>query len=154
MKKLIRGKIVNIVDEYTVILNLSEKDGVEVDMIFIVYEEGEEVTDSEGKSLGKIEYPKATVKIINVSSEFSVAESDQWYYDIPSASDFLDEYDPIAQYKRRVKIVDLSKKRGTEKKEKTKSEKPLSERIKEKRRENYVNIGDLVKSKTPVNNYT
>ena len=87
MKKFIRGRVIKIEDEYTIILDVSAADGVEEGMIFIVYEEGKVVIDAQGRALGKIEYPKATVKIINVSSTFSVAVSDQWYYDFPSFED-------------------------------------------------------------------
>lgn len=150
MKRFIRGKIIKIEDEYTVIIDLTEKHRVKEGMIFIVYGEGEEILDSKGKSLGKIEYPKAKVYIINVSKNFSVAESNEWFYDIPLAYEDYDEIDPSERYKRRKKIADISEKKENGKNKKSEKNKTLSEKIKEKRNEGFVNVGDLVKSKEPV----
>lgn len=148
MKRFIRGKVIKIEDEYTIILDLIADHGVEEGMIFIVYEEGEKISDSKGKSLGKIEYQKVKVRIINVSSNFSIAESDEWYYDIPYGD--YGDYDFTEQFKRQKKIADFSEKKQKEKNEITKRKKSLSEKIKERRIKRFVNVGDLVKSKRPV----
>ena len=72
----IEGKVAGIVDEYTVVINQGHKDGVEEDMRFVIYEPGEEIKDPDtDKSLGKFEYVKAKVEVVNVQEKFSTAET-------------------------------------------------------------------------------
>ncbi len=107
MKKFIRGHIKKIINEYSLVLDVTAADGVEEGMIFIIYEEGEQIRSDDGVSLGRIEYPKATVKIINSSSRFSIAESDEWYYEEPPW-DYPDEppdYDPDEEFYRQRKML-------------------------------------------------
>lgn len=73
---LIRGKVAAIKGDYAVVINRGYKDGVEEDMKFIIYEEGDEIHDPDTTaSLGKLEYIKAKVKVINPSEKFSWAET-------------------------------------------------------------------------------
>jgi hypothetical protein len=68
------GKVAEIVDEYTVVINRGHEHGVEEDMRFVIYEPGEEIKDPEtSEFLGKFEYVKAKVKVTNVSEKFSTA---------------------------------------------------------------------------------
>jgi len=150
MKKILRGKVIRIDDEYTIFIDLNEKHGVEEGMVFIVYEEGEEIFDTNGRSIGKIEYPKVNVKIINVSEKFSIAESDEWYYDVPYDDSYDDDYDPGDVYKKQKKIADFSEKNGSIKKDKGTEKKSYAEKIIEIKHTKYVKIGDLVKSKYPL----
>ena len=71
----IKGKVAEIIDEYTVVINRGHKDGVEEDMRFVIYELGEEIKDPDGGSLGKFEYVKAKVEVVNVQEKFSTAET-------------------------------------------------------------------------------
>jgi hypothetical protein len=49
----IRGEIAEIIDEYTVVLNIGHNDGVRKGMKFVVYAETGHVTDPHsGKDLG------------------------------------------------------------------------------------------------------
>jgi hypothetical protein len=59
----IKGKVAEIIDEYTVVINRGHKDGVE------------EIKDPDGGSLGKFEYVKAKVEVVNVQEKFSTAET-------------------------------------------------------------------------------
>ena len=74
---LIKGKVAAIKGDYAVVINKGCEDGVEEDMRFMVFEEGEEIYDPDDptKSLGKLEYIKAKVKVKNPSEKFSWAET-------------------------------------------------------------------------------
>jgi len=70
------GKIIDIKNPYTIVINKGYEDGVEEDMRFIVYELGEELKDPEtSASLGNMEYVKAKVKVDYVGDKFSIAKS-------------------------------------------------------------------------------
>ena len=70
----IEGRVAEIIDEYTVVINRGHEHGVEEDMRFVIYEPGEEIKDPDtGESLGKFEYVKAKVRVTDVSGKFSTA---------------------------------------------------------------------------------
>jgi len=74
--KRIEGKVAKIIDEYTVVINRGHEHGVEEDMRFVIYEPGEEIKDPDtDESLGKFEYVKAKVEVVNVQEKFSTAET-------------------------------------------------------------------------------
>ena len=62
----IEGKIAEIIDTATVVINRGYKDGVEEGMRFIIYEPGNEIEDPDtGESLGTFENVKAKVETTN-----------------------------------------------------------------------------------------
>ena len=72
----IEGKVAKIIDVHTVVINQGLEHGVEEDMRFVIYEPGEEIKDPDGGDLlGKFEYVKAKVKVVNVQEKFSTAET-------------------------------------------------------------------------------
>ena len=72
----IEGKVAEIIDVYTVVINRGLAHGVEEDMRFVIYEPGEEIKDPEGGDLlGKFEYVKAKVEVVDVQEKFSTAET-------------------------------------------------------------------------------
>jgi hypothetical protein len=74
--ELIKGKVAAIKSDYAIIINKGYEDGVEEDMKFVIYEEGDEITDPDTEeSLGRLEYYKAKVKVINPSEKYSWAET-------------------------------------------------------------------------------
>ena len=76
----IEGRVAEIVDEYTVVINRGHKDGVEEDMRFVIYGPCGEITDPEtSKSLGTFEYVKAKVKVTYVSEKYSTAKTYETY---------------------------------------------------------------------------
>jgi hypothetical protein len=78
--EFITGKIAAIKSDYAVVINKGYADGVEEDMRFIVFEEGEEINDPDTKeSLGKLEYVKAKVKVTYPSERLSWAETYETY---------------------------------------------------------------------------
>ena len=77
---MITGKVIRILDEYSLIINVGAKHGVKKGMKFIVYEEGDEIIDPEtNKSLGKLEFVKGTIEVVNVQENFSLAMSAEFY---------------------------------------------------------------------------
>ncbi len=76
---MLRGKIIKILDNKRVIVNLGFKQGVRKDMKFIIYNEGEEIIDTESKiSLGKRELVKHRIKSVHIQENFSIMISDVW----------------------------------------------------------------------------
>lgn len=76
----IEGKVAQIIDRYTIVINRGRSDEVENDMRFIIYEKGDEITDPDsGESLGIFENIKMKVKIVNVNENISTAKSDEKY---------------------------------------------------------------------------
>jgi len=76
----IEGRVAEIIDEYTVVINRGHEHGVEEDMRFVIYEQGEEIKDPDtDKSLGNFEYVKAKVEVTNVREKFSTAETYETY---------------------------------------------------------------------------
>ena len=72
---LIKGKVAAIKGEDAVVINKGYKDGVEENMRFIIYENGEEIFDPDTQeSLGNLEYIKGKVKVRYPGEKISVAE--------------------------------------------------------------------------------
>ena len=75
----LKGKIIKILDDKRVIVNLGYNEGVKKDMKFIIYDEGEEIIDPESYiSLGKREIMKHKIKAIHIQEKFSIMVSDVW----------------------------------------------------------------------------
>lgn len=72
----ITGRVARIVDETRLMLNVGSAHGVKPGMHFVVFEEGEDVTDPEtGESLGKMELVKAEVVVEHVQERMSLASA-------------------------------------------------------------------------------
>jgi hypothetical protein len=72
----IKGKITNILDAYTVILNIGQKQNVSVGMIFKIIAKVIEVKDPDSQELlGTMELEKDRVKIVQVMEKFSMAQT-------------------------------------------------------------------------------
>jgi len=86
----IECKVAGIIDEYTVVINRGYEHGVEEDMRFVIYEPGEEIKDPEtDESLGKFEYVKAKVEVVDVKEKFSTAETYETHTTTTPATQFL-----------------------------------------------------------------
>jgi hypothetical protein len=76
MSTIIRGNVIRIPDEYSVILSVGQRRGVKEGMTFAIYAEGENIRDPiSQKNLGYYELVKARVIIVHVQDEFSVARN-------------------------------------------------------------------------------
>lgn len=67
------GKVIRILSDTDLIINLGSEDNVRYDDSFEVYEPGEEIIDPRTReSLGKFDYVKATVEAKNIHEKFTV----------------------------------------------------------------------------------
>lgn len=66
------GKIVKIISEYEVIINLGEIDGIMVGDEIIVYVEGPSVTDDEGNSYGTLDFTKDIIQVKTVYDSLAI----------------------------------------------------------------------------------
>jgi len=72
----IEGKIATVIDEYTVILNVGSADGVKEGVTFVIFDQGDEVTDPDtGESLGRWEIVKGRVMASHVQERISTAST-------------------------------------------------------------------------------
>lgn len=75
---MIKGKIAKVIDQYNAVMNKGVEDGVEKDMRFIIYTEGETIEDPDsGEELGNVEHVKAFVKPKHVMEKMTVLETDE-----------------------------------------------------------------------------
>lgn len=76
---VLKGKLIKILDEKRVIVDIGYEDGMKKDMKFIIYSEGEEILDPRtNKHLGKMEIVKHKIKAVHVQEKISIMESDIW----------------------------------------------------------------------------
>ena len=70
-------RVIKVIDEYKVVLNIGDDDGVKVGQIFVVYaEDPEELTDPDtGENLGKLEIVRGRGKVTHVQQKMSTIES-------------------------------------------------------------------------------
>lgn len=118
----IKGRIVRIVSPRTVIVDIGTKNGVSTGSNLVVYEEGQEIAGLDGKSLGKMEYVKANLRVIHAQENFSLAETVDTE-DVTSISGSIassltirkrlpvseKEIEPLVDYDKTVKKGDLVK---------------------------------------------
>jgi len=72
----ILGKVVKTLSKTAVVLNVGANDGVQEGMVFLIYEEGEEIVDPDTKEpLGRLEIAKGNVTAVNVQDRMCVAEA-------------------------------------------------------------------------------
>lgn len=72
------GKVIRILSDTELIINLGADDGVEFGSKFEIYEPGESVVDpSTKKNLGVLDYVKATVKVIELHNSFSLVKNQE-----------------------------------------------------------------------------
>ncbi|WP_414470396.1 hypothetical protein [Methanobacterium sp. ACI-7] len=71
----IKGNIVGIKDEYTVVINKGSEDGVKEGDVFVIYDEGEEIIDITGESLGTLEIVKGKVEVDHTAERYSICSS-------------------------------------------------------------------------------
>lgn len=73
---MLEGKVIRIMDEKTILINLGSEEGVKVGTKFAIIGPGEEIIEPEtGKSLGPIMLEKARVVVRQVESKFCQAST-------------------------------------------------------------------------------
>ncbi|QOC25562.1 hypothetical protein IC744_04110 [Microbacterium hominis] len=73
----IEGKVVTVLNERELVLNVGSEEGVKVGMRFkILYPDGIEITDPDaGAQLGSVEWPKTEVKTVNVQPHMAIGRT-------------------------------------------------------------------------------
>lgn len=75
---MIKGRIIKILNQYKVVVDIGADSGIRKDMDFIIYSEGETIRDPDSDEvLGKLENIKARVKVIHIQERFSTLESSE-----------------------------------------------------------------------------
>jgi hypothetical protein len=74
----IKGKIVKIIDEYNIIVNLGYDDGIKYDTLLEIYEKGPEIKDNE-TFYGTLDIVKATIKPKMISQKVSLWTNNDFF---------------------------------------------------------------------------
>jgi hypothetical protein len=86
------GKIAHIIDETHVILNIGSNQGVKLNQIFLIYQEGDEVFDPDtNESLGKVEITKGRIIVEHVQEKMAIAATEKKEPDVTSHNKILSE---------------------------------------------------------------
>jgi hypothetical protein len=73
-------RVAKVLDEFRVVLNAGENDGVKLGMVFVIFSIGEKVIDPESKDiLGRLEIVKGRVRIEHVQANMSIGHSSDTY---------------------------------------------------------------------------
>lgn len=87
---MITGKVVRILSEEKVVLDVGHEDGVKEDMEFVIFSESDHVYDPEtGDDLGVIEIVKGRVKVHHVMDKMSLARTLTYQVRVPSSFDWV-----------------------------------------------------------------
>ena len=82
---MIKGQVARILSDSEIILNIGAKDGVKLDMKFVIYSEGDHILDpTTGEDLGAFEIVKGRVTIVHVMEKMSQAETSTYEVNVPS----------------------------------------------------------------------
>lgn len=74
-KQIKKIQVIKILDEFTVLINIGSSSGkINVDDTVVIYEEGPQIKDIDGTSLGNFEFEKATLLVTDVQQQFSIAK--------------------------------------------------------------------------------
>jgi len=71
----LKGKVVEVLNEYTIAIDLGTKHGVKVGDRFVVYELGDMIKDVDGRDLERLELVKGQVEITHVQDVISQGAS-------------------------------------------------------------------------------
>lgn len=66
--------VINIIDEYTLVIDYGFDEGAEVEETVRIFEEGSPINDLEGNYLGNIEIIKDEIEIFRVFDKFSICK--------------------------------------------------------------------------------
>lgn len=74
---IIEGKVLQVIDNYKVVINKGERDGVKNNQRFLIYYLGKEdiIDEDTGENLGKIEYVIGKGKVIHLQDTMATIES-------------------------------------------------------------------------------
>jgi hypothetical protein len=80
MEKIRELRVAKVLDEFRVVLNAGEEDGVKPGMVFAIFSIGEKVTDPVSHDiLGRLEIVKGRVRIDHVQPNMCIGHSSDTY---------------------------------------------------------------------------
>ena len=83
----IRARVAKILDEEHILLSAGEEDGVRIGMLFVIFDEGEEVKNPEtGESLGRVERVKGMVVVSHVQERLCQATPPETVVEDPEST--------------------------------------------------------------------
>ncbi len=72
------GKVVKLVDNDKLAINIGSQDGIKKNDIFIIFEKQEEIFDPDTQeSLGNLEVPKLKMQVFNIQDKITLLESSE-----------------------------------------------------------------------------
>ena len=78
------GKVVEVLDEFRVVVNRGAADGVRNGDRFLIFELGPEIKDPEsGESLGKLEVVRGTARVVHLQEKMATVQSDDFETSVP-----------------------------------------------------------------------
>ena len=126
MSPVFKGKVLKILDRYSVVINLGGRNGIKKNMKFIIYEEGDMIKDPvTNADIEKLELVKGEVTVTTVQQMISVAESFEIAKKVYNPLFVIRDYSQEYEVKERIALT------------KEKIEAPIISSIK---------VGDLVRS--------
>lgn len=128
-----QGKVVKIIDEYSVVVDIGYSDGVNEDMEFVIYNEGETIEDPDsGEKIGTMEHRKAKVSPHHIMENMTVMESSETE---------IETFDVGPS----ISLPSINKKKKVE----VKKELPLDEIPDKPKEDNTIEVGDLIREYQP-----
>jgi hypothetical protein len=114
MIKILNIVVANKIDDYQIIINKGTIDNIESYMRFLVYEEGDTITDPlNNKVLGKLEIPKGFFKVLHIQDYMTTLVSELKKENtnnlFGSLKYFNEEIDVEKDLLRKIKIGDKVK---------------------------------------------
>ncbi|MHB8164140.1 MAG: hypothetical protein ACYDDV_07285 [Methanoregula sp.] len=82
LEPLLKGKVLKILDQYRVIVDIGYEKGIKNNMKFIIYSLGEEIYDPEtGLAIDRLEIIKHRMKVTQIQEKFSILKSDEQMFE-------------------------------------------------------------------------
>jgi hypothetical protein len=77
---VLKGKVIKILDNFRVVVDIGYDQGITKDMKFFIYEYGDEIRDpTTNEIIDRIERIKHRIKVIHIQEKFSIMRSDEYY---------------------------------------------------------------------------
>jgi hypothetical protein len=95
---VLQGRVIKILDEYRVVVDLGYEQGVTKDMKFFIYSQGEEIRDPEtDEVIDRIEIVKHKLKVNHIQERISIMQSDEYEYIYPTFFTYKSAFEPASK---------------------------------------------------------
>lgn len=77
---VLKGKVIKILDDQRVVVDIGYEQGIKKDMKFFIFEYGEEIRDpTTNEIIDKIERIKHKIKVTHIQEKFSIMKSNEYH---------------------------------------------------------------------------